>query len=277
MKSSEHQPEPLQNSLNDDLHLIDQQFEQLLLRQHAVEHVRRQADAFSRLTGCEDPLSGDTEGEDEEDSFPSPDFSALDEAIFQQLDQTQKKRNRSRFFRYTQKTVRVAASFLVVALAGFSVLFFSVDAVKLNVIDFIVRSHEVATEFHIEDMLGNVPEQIPELNESDFMEPTYIPSGFSQSSAYFMTGHGYIVYERPGCEYLLNYSCMTLNTFLSLDTEDCISEQLSVNGNKAYLYTKFRGPMEGHCSLIWHDGRYIYLISGPVNKKEIVKMAESIG
>lgn len=98
MKSSEHQPEPLQNSLNDDLHLIDQQFEQLLLRQHAVEHVRRQADAFSRLTGCEDPLSGDTEGEDEESSFPSPDFSALDEAIFQQLDQTQKKRNRSRFF-----------------------------------------------------------------------------------------------------------------------------------------------------------------------------------
>ena len=123
MKSSEHQPEPLQNSLNDDLHLIDQQFEQLLLRQHAVEHVRRQADAFSRLTGCEDPLSGDTEGEDEESSFPSPDFSALDEAIFQQLDQTQKKRNRSRFFRYTQKTVRVAASFLVVALAGFSLLF----------------------------------------------------------------------------------------------------------------------------------------------------------
>ena len=165
----------------------------------------------------------------------------------------------------------------MVALAGFSVLFFSVDAVKLNVIDFIVRSHEVATEFHIEDMLGNVPEQIPELNESDFTEPTYIPSGCSQSSAYFMTGHGYIVYERPGCEYLLNYSCMTLNTFLSLDTEDCISEQLSVNGNKAYLYTKFRGPMEGHCSLIWHDGRYIYLISGPVNKKEIVKMAESIG
>lgn len=101
----------------------------------------------------------------------------------------------------------------MVALAGFSVLFFSVDAVKLNVIDFIVRSHEVATEFHIEDMLGNVPEQIPELNESDFMEPTYIPSGFSQNSAYFMTGHGYIVYERPGCEYLLNYSCMTLNTF----------------------------------------------------------------
>ena len=103
MKSSEHQPEPLQNSLDDDLHLIDQQFEQLLLRQHAVEHVRKQADAFSRLTGCEDPLSGDTEGEDEEDSFPSPDFSALDQAIFQQLDQTQKKRNRSRFFRYTQK------------------------------------------------------------------------------------------------------------------------------------------------------------------------------
>lgn len=277
MKSLEHQPEPLQNSLDDDLHLIDQQFEQLLLRQHAVEHVRSQADAFSQLTGCEDPLSDEAEGQGEEAPVPAPDFSALDEAILCQLNETQAKRNRNRLFRHTKKAVQVAASFVVVALAGFSVLFFSVDAVKLNVIDFIVRSHEVATEFHIEDMLGNVPEQIPELNESDFVEPTYIPSGFSQSSAYFMTGHGYIVYERPNCEYLLNYSCMTLNTFLSLDTEDSISEQVSVNGNKAYLYTKFRGPMEGHCSLIWHDGRYIYLISGPVNKKEIIKMAESIG
>lgn len=55
MKSSEHQPEPLQNSLDDDLHLIDQQFEQLLLRQHAVEHVCKQADAFSRLDRLRGP------------------------------------------------------------------------------------------------------------------------------------------------------------------------------------------------------------------------------
>lgn len=164
----------------------------------------------------------------------------------------------------------------MVALAGFTVLFFSVDAVKINVVNFIVRSYEVATRFHIEDMLGNMPEDFPELNQTTFREPGYIPKGFDQTYYSCTEGHGMIIYEEPDSPYVLSYSCMTLNTSISLDTEDCLMEQVSVSGNKAYLYTKYRGEPKGHTSLIWHDGSYIYLIGGPISSQEIIRMAESL-
>ena len=53
-------------------------------------------------------------------------------------------------------------------------------------------------------------------------------------------------------------------------------EQVSVSGNKAYPYTKYRGELKGHTSLIWHDGSYIYLIGGPISSQEIIRMAESL-
>ena len=69
---------------------------------------------------------------------------------------------------------------------------------------------------------------------------------------------------------------MELSTSISLDTEDCMRESVSVNGYSAYLYTKYRSDLKGNTSLIWHDENYIYLISGPVNQHEILKIAESL-
>lgn len=175
-----------------------------------------------------------------------------------------------------KKISRRAAAFLLVFLAGFTVLFFTVDAVKLNVVEFIVRSHEMFTQFRMEDMFGNMPEDIPELTESSFRRPSYIPERFSEVSFHFIPGHGYIGYECQDTPYILSYSCMELSTSISLDTEDCMRESVSVNGYSAYLYTKYRGDLKGNTSLIWHDENYIYLISGPVNQHEILKIAESL-
>lgn len=153
---------------------------------------------------------------------------------------------------------------------------FTVDAVKLNVVEFIVRSHEMFTQFRMEDMFGNMPEDIPELTESSFRRPSYIPERFSEVSFHFIPGHGYVGYECQDTPYILSYSCMELSTSISLDTEDCMRESVSVNGYSAYLYTKYRGDLKGNTSLIWHDENYIYLISGPVNQHEILKIAESL-
>ena len=121
-----------------------------------------------------------------------------------------------------------------------------------------------------------MPEDFPELNQTTFREPGYIPKGFDQTYYSCTEGHGMIIYEEPDSPYVLSYSCMTLNTSISLDTEDCLMEQVSVSGNKAYLYTKYRGELKGHTSLIWHDGSYIYLIGGPISSQEIIRMAESL-
>ena len=243
-------------SFDDDLKMLAEEFDELSFRRCALEHAQQQAQDFDALTGPDEPM-------------PEPDFAALDQLMEKQLHRKQSERRRRRFSRQAVRFSRIAASFLVVALAGFTVLFFSVDAVKINVVNFIVRSYEVATRFHIEDMLGNMPEDFPELNQTTFREPGYIPKGFDQTYYSCTEGHGMIIYEEPDSPYVLSYSCMTLNTSISLDTEDCLMEQVSVSGNKAYLYTKYRGELKGHTSLIWHDGSYIYLIGGPISSQEI--------
>lgn len=250
-------------SFDDDLKMLAEEFDELSFRRCALEHAQQQAQDFDVLTGPDEPM-------------PEPDFAALDQLMEKQLHRKQSERRRRRFSRQAVRFSRIAASFLVVALAGFTVLFFSVDAVKINVVNFIVRSYEVATRFHIEDMLGNMPEDFPELNQTTFREPGYIPKGFDQTYYSCTEGHGMIIYEEPDSPYVLFYSCMTLNTSISLDTEDCLMEQVSVSGNKAYLYTKYRGELKGHTSLIWHDGSYIYLIGGPISSQEIIRMAESL-
>ena len=250
-------------SFDDDLKMLAEEFDELSFRRCALEHAQQQAQDFDALTGPDEPTQ-------------EPDFAALDQLMEKQLHRKQSERRRRRFCKQAVRFSRIAASFLVVALAGFTVLFFSVDAVKINVVNFIVRSYEVATRFHIEDMLGNMPEDFPELNQTTFREPGYIPKGFDQTYYSCTEGHGMIIYEEPDSPYVLSYSCMTLNTSISLDTEDCLMEQVSVSGNKAYLYTKYRGELKGHTSLIWHDGSYIYLIGGPISSQEIIRMAESL-
>lgn len=250
-------------SFDDDLKMLAEEFDELSFRRCALEHAQQQAQEFDALTGPDELM-------------PEPDFAALDQLMEKQLHRKQSERRRRRFSKQAVRFSRIAASFLVVALAGFTVLFFSVDAVKINVVNFIVRSYEVATRFHIEDMLGNMPEDFPELNQTTFREPGYIPKGFDQTYYSCTEGHGMIIYEEPDSPYVLSYSCMTLNTSISLDTEDCLMEQVSVSGNKAYLYTKYRGEPKGHTSLIWHDGSYIYLIGGPISSQEIIRMAESL-
>lgn len=262
MKSDKDYSE-CQTSFEDDLDQIQHEYDLLLLKELSVEHAKKQADAFSKWT-------------EEEKQIPDHDFSSLDLQFSALLQEQKKQQNRLHAARRIKNFGKRAAALAIVAMASFTVLFFSVDAVKLNVVNLIVRSYERSTQFHMEDMFGKMPQEIPPLTEADFRAPSYLPYGFEEAAYNFISGQGNIVYESPDSPYILSYSCMEFSTSVLLDTEDCMSESVSVNGYDALLYTKYRGDLKGHTSLIWHDERYIYLISGPVCKKEIVKMAESL-
>ena len=49
-----------------------------------------------------------------------------------------------------------------------------------------------------------------------------------------------------------------------------------MSGNEADLYTKYRGELKGHASLVGHGGSYIDVIGGPISSQEIIRMAESL-
>ena len=154
MMSSKENFDDLKASFDDDLEQLNQEFDQLLLKKLSLEHALEQDQLFDELAQ-----------EDEQIDKLAANRPDLDAVIKDQLERCQKKRLQKHTLQSLKKVSRRAAAFLVVFLAGFTVLFFTVDAVKLNVVEFIVRSHEMFTQFRMEDMFGNMPEDIPELIE----------------------------------------------------------------------------------------------------------------
>ena len=161
MMSSKENFDDLKIAFDDDLEQLNQEFDQLLLKKLSLEHALEQDQLFDELAQ-----------EDEQIDKLAANRPDLDAAIKDQLERCQKKRLQKHTLQSLKKISRRAAVFLVVFLAGFTVLFFTVDAVKLNVVEFIVRSHEMFTQFRMEDMFGNMPEDIPELTESSFRRPS---------------------------------------------------------------------------------------------------------
>ena len=138
MMSSKENFDDLKASFDDDLEQLNQEFDQLLLKKLSLEHALEQDQLFDELAQ-----------EDEQIDKLAANRPDLDAAIKDQLERCQKKRLQKHTLQSLKKVSRRAAAFLVVFLAGFTVLFFTVDAVKLNVVEFIVRSHEMFTQFRI--------------------------------------------------------------------------------------------------------------------------------
>lgn len=275
-------PEPVDDDgyRQDKVSLV-QDCDDVMLRCLAVLHAGDEAALFQQfIDECSD-------GE----PFDRPELDASISALIQ----THKRRRcwqavGARLYKYGS----LAAVFLCVCAVGLTTLFFTVDAVKLNVIGFVVDAYEEATDFNVEAVFGEIPESSPEITSETFREPEYIPDGFEIRYASVRPDQAIVFYNKeqppdpqpsgevrrkPGLyenKERINYSCMTLNVSITLDTEDCTRTAVSINGNEGFAYTKFRGPSKGRSSVIWHDNDYIYLITGSVSEKEMIKIAKSV-
>ena len=118
MMSSKENFDDLKASFDDDLEQLNQEFDQLLLKKLSLEHALEQDQLFDELAQ-----------EDEQIDKLAANRPDLDAAIKDQMERCQKKRLQKHTLQSLKKISRRAAAFLVVFLAGFTVLFFTVDAV----------------------------------------------------------------------------------------------------------------------------------------------------
>ena len=138
MMSSKENFDDLKASFDDDLEQLNQEFDQLLLKKLSLEHALEQDQLFDELAQ-----------EDEQIDKLAANRPDLDAAIKDQLERCQKKRLQKHTLQSLKKISRRAAAFLVVFLAGFTVLFFTVDAVNSTVICRAPASIEFSTSSFI--------------------------------------------------------------------------------------------------------------------------------
>ncbi|MFY9177038.1 MAG: DUF4367 domain-containing protein [Caldicoprobacterales bacterium] len=58
---------------------------------------------------------------------------------------------------------------------------------------------------------------------------------------------------------------------LRIDTENAETTKIKINGKGAIVVSK-----EGMTHLIWHNNKRVFTLSGILDEKELIKMAESV-
>lgn len=277
---------------------LSHEYDEMMLKYLSLIHMEEQAESFQAL--LDESELDELENEDscvvlfpnvveetgsapqqEDDLGCCPPFTDegrpdLDAAVLGMIREERRVLERRSFGKQLRRYGSMAACFLCVFGIGFATLFCTVDAVRLNVVGFIMRTYQTHTSFQFEKKFGELPDEIPEIDPLYYPRPTYIPDGFYDSEGGASQLHAFEAYETDDKEKYFTYSCNTLGASISLDTEACTQESIYINGNEGFLYIKYEGPRKGYGSVIWHDDQYVYLVSGSLARKELIRVAESV-
>ncbi len=168
---------------------------------------------------------------------------------------------------------RVAVIFFAVFLS-FAVLLSSVEAFRARVLNFIIEAGKEYTSIDLketapdtfEEALSGIP---PEWEH--FYVPDYIPEGFKMTKAESLMVTKIIHYSNDKGLLIVFQQHDGRSTNIRVDTEDAVSEKISISGREGLLVEK-----KGLTTLVWHNDDFSFSLFSGADKKELLKMAESL-
>ncbi|MDY0236410.1 MAG: DUF4367 domain-containing protein [Gudongella sp.] len=163
---------------------------------------------------------------------------------------------------------RAAIIFIVLAIGGFATTM-SVEAYRIRFFNLVTEVTERYTSFSLEEESDKITSSNIILEKS-FFYPTYIPIGYIESDAQSY-GELRVVYFENDNGDKIEFLQSGLNSDFQLDTEDAITEDITINGYKGFLVSK-----EGLKTLLWFTDTNSFLLMGKLDQQEIVSMAESL-
>lgn len=197
-------------------------------------------------------------------SIPEPkkvEFSKEHEEKMKKL--FKKERNKS-FFRKVSKYLKRVAIFFVILILGLSIVISGVEAWRIRVMNFIIEMNQTNTDikFVEDDLKGDY-------YHSDEIIFEYIPEGFKLENSDVQNNRIYLTFRNN--EYGFSFTMRSIDASLSIDTENSAVQRFNINGNRA-LYSTNRNVN----ILVWHDEEYSYNLTGSIEKKELIKIAENV-
>lgn len=162
-----------------------------------------------------------------------------------------------------RKRVLLVAAVLLFLSIG---IFMSSEANRIRVFEFVIKRYPKYTEIQVESDV-NVPEDVV----VEPIDPSYIPEGY-QVRKTIHNDMAYIKYYFNDKDMRLSYrQHIITQSGMHLDTEDADVETVLMEGLELMTIEK-----NGHVMIYWHDDRHIFLLSGDIEKGELMRMAESI-
>lgn len=199
----------------------------------------------------------------DEMEMPQQDYEFSEEHNAKMRKLFRKERNKLMLKKISKYSKRVAVFFLVtVIVAGISI--FSVEAWRIKVFNFIIDMQKTHSEINFDE--DNTKGDTYSSDEISF---DYIPSGFKLESSTMRQEKIYLLFKNE--ELYFEFKLRKVNVSIGIDTENADVKKLTINGNKAIYSTNNNVNI-----LVWNSGDYSYSLSGNIEEKELINIAEKI-
>jgi len=192
----------------------------------------------------------------------------LDDWFAGYIENVKKSEKKAKRMAAAKRIANKAAMVAIVLMIGLALVTFSVDALRIGVLNFIVETTQRYTSIKV----GNVIDKEDEVTIpwSSYYLQEYITDGYSISRVEEFSDIRMIYYQNASGE-VIEFSQSFGNYNYQIDTENAEATEVMINGTKGILADK-----NGDITLIWSNSDYTFFLFGKADREEIIKMAESI-
>ena len=171
----------------------------------------------------------------------------------------QRQRRWKKISKYSQRIVVV----LLVAILVSGATIFSVEAWRVQFLNFIISIGETNTD------ISFTSDNTSNSHGDDTVILGYIPSGFELTIKQSRENYLYLDYQSNGQYFMFSKSDVAGS--ISVDTENAVTQVMKINGHDAFLSVK-----ENVVMLVWHDTINSYKLGGNIDIDEIIRIAECV-
>ena len=165
---------------------------------------------------------------------------------------------------------RVAAALLVI-IVFFSTAMVTVEAFRVQVLDFFINVETKYTSLQLNNSDDTQNDGKLIVNWKNSYVPTYIPDGFEVSSASDSDSIKRIKFDSQDNEIII-YTDYNSSDSIAIDTEGAsLVKTIDINGQEGTLAVK-----DSTITIAWKIYDHIFTIQGQINTDEAIKMAESV-
>lgn len=168
---------------------------------------------------------------------------------------------------------KVAVLFFIIFIS-FAILVTSVEAFRIKVFNFIIEVEKEYTSIDLNNSSNTIPKEISEIPQEwgNVYVPAYIPEGFKITKTESLMLTTMIYYSNAEGQLIIFQQRSGENVNMRFDTENTVSENITVNGLEGLLVEKSR-----RTTLIWHNNDLLFsIMTEDVDKNILILMAESL-
>lgn len=170
------------------------------------------------------------------------------------------------------KILNRAAVIILVIIVFFSTAMVSVEAFRVQVLDFLINIETKYTSFQLNNSDDTQDNEKLIVNWTHSYAPTYIPDGYEVSSASDSDSIKRIKFDSQDNNLTIIYTDYNSTDSIAIDTEGAsLVKTIDINGQEGTLAVK-----DSTTTVAWKINDHIFTIQGQINTDEATKMAEGV-